>query len=139
MKRFGKVSLCLTIGGFFCVNKRIPQKMATTLHSVFSGLLKLNNESRIRRSCQIFTNISHSNENVNREQFRFEALICTVETAFVTSLTIGGTAHGLLLAALFILVIQKEYEELNFNYLDAEWVSRHSSICNLPFGTGTKA
>ncbi|XP_023215394.1 uncharacterized protein LOC111618163 isoform X2 [Centruroides sculpturatus] len=63
MKRFGKVSLCLTIGGFFCVNKRIPQKMATTLHSVFSGLLKLKNESRIRRSCQIFTNISHSNEN----------------------------------------------------------------------------
>ncbi|XP_067133044.1 uncharacterized protein [Centruroides vittatus] len=63
MKRFGKVSLCLTIGGFFCVNKRIPLKMATTLHSVFSGLLKLKNVSRIPRSCQIFTNISHSNEN----------------------------------------------------------------------------
>ncbi|XP_023209341.1 uncharacterized protein LOC111612370 [Centruroides sculpturatus] len=63
MKRFGKVSLCLTIGGFFCVNKRIPVKMATTLHSVFSGLLKLKNASVIRRNCQIFTNISDSNEN----------------------------------------------------------------------------
>ncbi|XP_067133046.1 uncharacterized protein [Centruroides vittatus] len=62
MKRFGEVSLCLTIGGFFCVNKKIPLKMATTLHSVFSGLLKLKNVSKIPRSCQIFTNISHLNK-----------------------------------------------------------------------------
>ncbi|XP_023225037.1 uncharacterized protein LOC111626001 [Centruroides sculpturatus] len=64
MKRFGKVSLCLSIAGFFCLNKRIPFKMATTLHSVFSGLLKLKNASNVHRSCQqIFTNFSDLNEN----------------------------------------------------------------------------
>ncbi|XP_067121560.1 uncharacterized protein [Centruroides vittatus] len=41
MKRFGKVSLCISIRGYFNVTKKFPVKMGNTLHSIFSGLLKL--------------------------------------------------------------------------------------------------
>ncbi|XP_023236579.1 uncharacterized protein LOC111635744 [Centruroides sculpturatus] len=54
MKRFGKVSLCLWIGGFFVINKKIPFKMAKTLQSVFSGLLKLRNVSNLKKECDNF-------------------------------------------------------------------------------------
>ncbi|XP_023211584.1 uncharacterized protein LOC111614444 [Centruroides sculpturatus] len=48
MKRFGSISVCLSIGGFFYVNKKIPLKMASTLHSAFSGLLILKKISKTR-------------------------------------------------------------------------------------------
>ncbi|XP_023231183.1 uncharacterized protein LOC111631211 [Centruroides sculpturatus] len=41
MKRFGKVSLCISIRGYFNVTKKFPVKMGNALHSIFSGLLKL--------------------------------------------------------------------------------------------------
>ncbi|XP_023217507.1 angiogenic factor with G patch and FHA domains 1-like [Centruroides sculpturatus] len=41
MKRFGKVSLCISMRGYFNVTKKFPVKMGNALHSIFSGLLKL--------------------------------------------------------------------------------------------------
>ncbi|XP_023227576.1 uncharacterized protein LOC111628086 [Centruroides sculpturatus] len=52
MKRFGKVSLSLSIGGFFVVDKRIVFKMASTLHSIFSGFLKLKTVSNKKENCE---------------------------------------------------------------------------------------
>ncbi|XP_067118981.1 uncharacterized protein [Centruroides vittatus] len=52
MKRFGKASLCLTINGYFNVTKKFPIKMASTLHSMFSGILRLSGVSEDKISCQ---------------------------------------------------------------------------------------
>ncbi|XP_023212748.1 uncharacterized protein LOC111615580 isoform X2 [Centruroides sculpturatus] len=46
MKRFGKVSLCLSANDYFNVTKKFPIKMASSLYSVFSGLLNLRTASR---------------------------------------------------------------------------------------------
>ncbi|XP_023233792.1 uncharacterized protein LOC111633457 isoform X3 [Centruroides sculpturatus] len=46
MKRFGKASLCLSMNDYFNVTKKFPIKMASSLHSVFSGLLKLRTATR---------------------------------------------------------------------------------------------
>ncbi|XP_067132872.1 uncharacterized protein [Centruroides vittatus] len=54
MKRFGNVSLCLSIGGLFVIDKKIPLKMAKTLQSVLSGLLKLRNVSNLEKECDNF-------------------------------------------------------------------------------------
>ncbi|XP_023229585.1 uncharacterized protein LOC111629887 [Centruroides sculpturatus] len=52
MKRFGKASLCLTINGYFNVTKKFPVKMASTPHSMFSGILRLSGVSEDKSSCQ---------------------------------------------------------------------------------------
>ncbi|XP_067130167.1 uncharacterized protein [Centruroides vittatus] len=51
MKRFGKVPLRLSMAGFYHIDKKIILKMASTLHSVFSGLLKLKRVTRIKTNC----------------------------------------------------------------------------------------
>ncbi|XP_023233025.1 uncharacterized protein LOC111632741 isoform X2 [Centruroides sculpturatus] len=51
MKRFGTVALTLSIGGVLDVTKRFPFQLAKTLHSIFSGLLKLRDVSYKRRRC----------------------------------------------------------------------------------------
>ncbi|XP_023211037.1 uncharacterized protein LOC111613921 [Centruroides sculpturatus] len=45
MKRFGKCSLAISIGGCFNITKNFPLKLAKSLHSVFSSLLKLRDVS----------------------------------------------------------------------------------------------
>ncbi|XP_067131917.1 uncharacterized protein [Centruroides vittatus] len=50
MKRFGKCSLALSIGGCFNITKNFPLKLAKSLHSVFSSLLKLRNVSHQSRN-----------------------------------------------------------------------------------------
>ncbi|XP_023229515.1 uncharacterized protein LOC111629837 isoform X2 [Centruroides sculpturatus] len=64
MKRFGKVSLCLTVGGFFVVDKKVPFKMVKTLQSVFSGLSKLRNVLNMKKGCDknLITNYTYYNE-----------------------------------------------------------------------------
>ncbi|XP_023238300.1 uncharacterized protein LOC111637111 [Centruroides sculpturatus] len=52
MKRFGKISLRLSIGGFFYVTKRFPIRIANTLYTVFSGLLKSREVSYKRKYCK---------------------------------------------------------------------------------------
>ncbi|XP_023238301.1 uncharacterized protein LOC111637114 [Centruroides sculpturatus] len=52
MKRFGKVPLVLSMGGFFYITKRFPIKMFSSLHSVFSGLLKLRTISYRNGNCK---------------------------------------------------------------------------------------
>ncbi|XP_023243003.1 uncharacterized protein LOC111641116 [Centruroides sculpturatus] len=47
-----------------------------------------------------------------KQHFQFEALICTVKCGFVSTLTIGGMTHGILLVALVIRVSYREFEEL---------------------------
>ncbi|XP_023231611.1 uncharacterized protein LOC111631578 [Centruroides sculpturatus] len=63
MKRFGKVSLCITMGGFLVVDKKIPLKMAKTLQSVFSGLLKLRNVSNAKIHCDSNFTITYTSYN----------------------------------------------------------------------------
>ncbi|XP_067118160.1 uncharacterized protein [Centruroides vittatus] len=46
MKRFGKVSLCVSMNDYFNITKKFPIKMASSLYSVFSGLLNLRTASR---------------------------------------------------------------------------------------------
>ncbi|XP_023228626.1 uncharacterized protein LOC111628996 [Centruroides sculpturatus] len=60
IKRFGKVALAINIGGCFDITKRFPFKLAKTLHSVFSGMLKLRDVSHQKRNC---TNISFKNNS----------------------------------------------------------------------------
>ncbi|XP_023234193.1 uncharacterized protein LOC111633794 [Centruroides sculpturatus] len=63
MKRFGKVSLCLTIGIFLIIDKRIPLKMAKTLHSVFSGFKKLKSISNEEQNCSQIYKINFTETN----------------------------------------------------------------------------
>ncbi|XP_023234212.1 uncharacterized protein LOC111633808 [Centruroides sculpturatus] len=63
MKRFGKVSLCLTIGRFLIIDKRIPLKMAKTLHSVFSGFKKLKSISKEEQNCLQIYKINFTETN----------------------------------------------------------------------------
>ncbi|XP_067121568.1 uncharacterized protein [Centruroides vittatus] len=63
MKRFGKVSLCLSIGRFLIIDKRIPLKMAKTLHSVFSGFKKLKSISNEEKNCSQFYEINFTKTN----------------------------------------------------------------------------
>ncbi|XP_023210878.1 uncharacterized protein LOC111613764 [Centruroides sculpturatus] len=63
MKRFGKVSLCLTIGRFLIIDKRIPLKMAKTLHSVFSGFKKLKSISSEEQNCSQIYKINFTETN----------------------------------------------------------------------------
>ncbi|XP_023221402.1 uncharacterized protein LOC111623163 [Centruroides sculpturatus] len=46
MKRFGKESLCLSCRNYFKITKKFPIKMASSLHSIFSGLLNIKNASK---------------------------------------------------------------------------------------------
>ncbi|XP_023231836.1 uncharacterized protein LOC111631762 [Centruroides sculpturatus] len=55
MKRFGKVSLCLTIGGIYPVTKRIPFKVASNLNSFFSAFMKLRGISKQESKCSNVT------------------------------------------------------------------------------------
>ncbi|XP_023239352.1 uncharacterized protein LOC111637978 [Centruroides sculpturatus] len=47
-----------------------------------------------------------------KQYFHFEALMCTVEFGFVTTIIIGGVAHALLLIGMVICVSYTEFEEL---------------------------
>ncbi|XP_023226981.1 uncharacterized protein LOC111627629 [Centruroides sculpturatus] len=47
-----------------------------------------------------------------KQHFQFEALICTVAYGFVTTLTIGGMTHGILLVALVMHVSYREFEDV---------------------------
>ncbi|XP_067141610.1 uncharacterized protein [Centruroides vittatus] len=60
IKRFGKVALALNVGGCFDITKKFPFKLAKTLHTVFSGVLKLKGVSHQKRNC---TNISSKNNS----------------------------------------------------------------------------
>ncbi|XP_023241469.1 methyltransferase-like protein 7A, partial [Centruroides sculpturatus] len=51
MKRFGKFPLRLSLAGFYHIDKKIILRMASTLHSVFSGLVKLKRVTRIKTNC----------------------------------------------------------------------------------------
>ncbi|XP_067130178.1 uncharacterized protein [Centruroides vittatus] len=51
MKRFGKVALKISMMGYFYVNKRFPIRMAKSLLSVYSGLLKLRDFSHHSKIC----------------------------------------------------------------------------------------